>query len=82
MGLSANDITLDSAGDSQQLTVNGAEGEVTWASEDAAVATVDDQGNVTAVARPHHRHRHRGGPDLQLRRALHLVKGEPLCVRR
>ena len=41
---------LDSAGDSQQLTVNGAEGEVTWASEDAAVATVDDQGNVTAVA--------------------------------
>ena len=50
MGLSANDITLDSAGDSQQLTVNGAEGEVTWASEDAAVATVDDQGNVTAVA--------------------------------
>ena len=50
VGLSANDITLDSAGDSQQLTVNGAEGEVTWASEDAAVATVDDQGNVTAVA--------------------------------
>lgn len=49
-GLSANDITLDSAGDSQQLTVNGAEGEVTWASEDTAVATVDDQGNVTAVA--------------------------------
>ena len=48
--LSANDITLDSAGDSQQLTVNGAEGEVTWASEDTAVATVDDQGNVTAVA--------------------------------
>lgn len=50
VGLSANDITLDSAGDSQQLTVNGAEGEVTWASEDTAVATVDDQGNVTAVA--------------------------------
>lgn len=49
-GLSANDITLDSAGDSQQLTVNGAEGDVTWASEDTAVATVDDQGNVTAVA--------------------------------
>ena len=38
VGLSANDITLDSAGDSQQLTVNGAEGEVTWASEDTAVA--------------------------------------------
>lgn len=50
VGLSANDITLDSAGDSQQLTVNGAEGDVTWASEDTAVATVDDQGNVTAVA--------------------------------
>lgn len=50
VGLSANDITLDSAGDSQQLTVNGAEGEVTWASEDTAVATVDDQGTVTAVA--------------------------------
>ena len=50
VGLSANDITLDSAGDGQQLTVNGAEGEVTWASEDTAVATVDDQGNVTAVA--------------------------------
>ena len=50
VGLSAHDTTLDSAGDSQQLTVNGAEGDVTWASEDTAVATVDDQGNVTAVA--------------------------------
>ena len=48
--LSSNDITLDAAGDSQQLTLTGGEGEVTWASGDKAVATVDDQGNVTAVA--------------------------------
>ena len=48
--LSSNDITLDAAGDSQQLTLTGGEGDVTWASGDEAVATVDDQGNVTAVA--------------------------------
>ena len=46
--LSANDITLDSEGDTQQITVTGASGEVTWTSSDTNVATVDDTGLVTA----------------------------------
>lgn len=48
--LSSNDITLDSAGATKQLTLNGASGEVTWTSSDEAVATVAADGTVTAVA--------------------------------
>lgn len=48
--LSSNDITLDSAGATKQLTLNGAAGEVTWTSSDESVATVAADGTVTAVA--------------------------------
>ena len=48
--LSANDITLDSEGDTQQITVTGASGEVTWTSSDTKIATVTADGTITAVA--------------------------------
>ena len=48
--LSANDITLDSQGDTQQITVTGASGEVTWTSSDTKIATVTADGTITAVA--------------------------------
>lgn len=48
--LSANDITLDSEGDTQQITVTGASGEVTWTSSDTKHRTVTADGTITAVA--------------------------------
>ena len=48
--LSANDITLDSEGDTQQITVTGASGEVTFTSSDTKIATVTADGTITAVA--------------------------------
>lgn len=48
--LSADDITLDSAGATRQLTVENATGQVTWASSNPDIATVAEDGTVTAVA--------------------------------
>lgn len=48
--LSANDITLDSAGATRQITVTGATGDVTWTSGDSEIATVAADGTITAVA--------------------------------
>lgn len=63
--LSANDITLDSEGDTQQITVTGASGEVTWTSSDTKVATVTADGTITAAGPgPGHRDRQGGGPNL------------------
>lgn len=44
------EITLTTAGEAFTLAVTGAEGEVTFTSADEAVATVDENGVVTAVA--------------------------------
>lgn len=48
--LSTNDITLDSEGATQQLTLTGTEEQPTWSSSDTSVATVSSDGTVTAVA--------------------------------
>lgn len=73
--LSANDITLDSEGDTQQITVTGASGEVTWTSSDTKIATVTADGHHhRGGPRPGHRDRQGGGPNPQLCGALHLVR--------
>ncbi len=48
--LSTNDITLDSEGATQQLTLTGTDQQPTWSSSDTSVAKVADDGTVTAVA--------------------------------
>ena len=48
-GLSATDLTLDAQGDTQQLTLGGVTGSVTWSSSKPSVATVSADGTVTAV---------------------------------
>ena len=48
--LSTNDITLDSEGATQQLTLTGTDQQPTWSSSDTSVATVANDGTVTAVA--------------------------------
>lgn len=48
--LSSNDITLDSAGATEQLSVTGVTGQVTWTSGNPDIATVSAEGLVTAVA--------------------------------
>ena len=48
--LSTNDITLDSEGATQQLTITGTDEQPTWSSSDTSVATVANDGTVTAVA--------------------------------
>ena len=48
--LSTNDITLDSEGATQQLSITGTDEQPTWSSSDTSVATVADDGTVTAVA--------------------------------
>lgn len=48
--LSTNDITLDSEGATQQITITGTEEQPTWSSSDTSVATVSSDGTVTAVA--------------------------------
>lgn len=48
-GLSATDLTLDAQGDTQQLTLNGVAGTVTWTSSKPSVASVSPDGLVTAV---------------------------------
>ncbi|MBR5534606.1 MAG: Ig-like domain-containing protein [Ruminiclostridium sp.] len=50
-GLSASTITLDGQGKTAQLQVNGVEGAVTWSSNKTDVATVAEDGTVTAVAK-------------------------------
>ena len=50
MTLSRTDFTLFSAGSTYRLTVSGAEGTCTFSSSDEAVATVAEDGTVTAVA--------------------------------
>ena len=48
--LSTTDFTLRSVGESATITVSGS-GTFTWASEDESVATVDQNGKVTAVSK-------------------------------
>ncbi len=50
MSLSDETLSLDSPGAARQLTLNGAAGEVQWSSSKHSVATVDQNGTVTAVA--------------------------------
>lgn len=50
VALSEERMTIDAAGDSKQLTLNGAAGEVTWSSSANTVATVSAEGLVTAVS--------------------------------
>ena len=50
VALDAERITISAPGDSKQLTLNGAAGEVKWTSESNTIATVDAQGLVTAVS--------------------------------
>lgn len=47
-GLSATDISLSGEGESRQLTLNGVEGAVQWSSDNSDVATVGEDGTVTA----------------------------------
>ncbi|MGM9579402.1 MAG: Ig-like domain-containing protein [Evtepia sp.] len=47
--LSVKDISLDSQGATKQIQVTGASGAVKWSSDNTAVATVADDGTVTAV---------------------------------
>ena len=50
-GLSASTLTLDSQGKTKQLQVTGVEGTVKWSSNKTDVATVAEDGTVTAVAK-------------------------------
>lgn len=50
MVLSDASISMDGPGAARQLTLNGASGEVSWKSSKNSVATVDQNGTVTAVA--------------------------------
>lgn len=47
--LSAKDITLDKAGATKQITVEGTEEQITWSSSTPTVASVSPDGTVTAV---------------------------------
>ena len=49
--LSATTLTLDGEGKTKQIQVTGAEGAVKWSSNKTDVATVADDGTVTAVAK-------------------------------
>ena len=49
--LSASTLTLDGQGKTKQLQVTGAEGAVKWSSAKTDVATVAEDGTVTAVAK-------------------------------
>ena len=49
--LSATTLTLDGEGTTKQIQVTGAEGAVKWSSNKTDVATVADDGTVTAVAK-------------------------------
>ena len=51
IALSTTDLTMDSQGQTQQLTLNGAESGVTWSSSKPSVATVTADGTVTAVSK-------------------------------
>ena len=50
-GLSTTDLTLNSQGMTQQLTLNGVTGAVTWSSSKPSVVTVAADGTVTAVSK-------------------------------
>lgn len=79
-GLTLDRETLDLAEAGTTMTLvptfspEGSTGTVTWSSSDEAVATVDGQGMVTAVAPGHrHHHRHVGKrPVGPVHRQLHL----------
>lgn len=49
VSLSAEQLTIDAPGDSKQLTLNGAAGEVKWSSNSNTIATVSSEGLVSAV---------------------------------
>ena len=49
--LSATTLTLDGEGKTKQIQVTGSEGAVKWSSNKTDVATVADDGTVTAVAK-------------------------------
>lgn len=50
-GLNASTLTLDTQGKTKQLQVTGVEGTVKWSSSKTDVATVAEDGTVTAVAK-------------------------------
>ena len=50
-GLNASTVTLDGQGKTRQLQVTGVEGTVKWSSNKTDVATVAEDGTVTAVAK-------------------------------
>jgi hypothetical protein len=49
--LSTTDFTLSSVGETATIKVSGGSGSYTWVSEDEGVASVDDNGTVTAVSK-------------------------------
>lgn len=49
--LSTTDFTLKAAGETHTIQASGGSGEYTWISEDDGVASVDENGKVTAVSR-------------------------------
>ena len=51
LSLSNTDFTLSKTGETHTIRVSGGNGNYTWVSEDAGVASVDKNGTVTAVSR-------------------------------
>lgn len=49
--LSKEDFTMKSVGETAVLTVSGGSGSYTWASEDDGIASVDQNGKVTAISK-------------------------------
>jgi len=49
--LSTEDFTLSKTGETHTIKVSGGNGNYTWVSEDAGIASVDKNGTVTAVSR-------------------------------
>ena len=49
--LSTEDFTLSKTGETHTIKVSGGSGKYTWVSEDAGVASVDQNGKVTAVSK-------------------------------